>query len=276
MLWKRSITPASVLPAAQFAAEHNRWLVAEESLGVTAAGTLAIITSPDTYSFAMGKKHALAAKTAAVQRASRVLVAPGVALEHPCCVHVEDISEVSGDTCTVIIEGRKHSFRSPLLLLRGYRTPLMLASAAAVMMGGEPERLNNFSALEGRMSVSREGGLLIVDNSNSGTNVIATIEAASYAREIAGSAALTLVIGEEERAVCEGFSPGEVACAIEHVRPDRLILVDPFSTISPAPTAARAFEGRNVETVASWEEGRAKAVALTSSGAIVLAVKRWR
>jgi len=45
-----------------------------------------------------------------------------------------------------------------------------------------------------------------VDNANSGTNVETTVEAARYARALAGNGALTLVIGEEARAICEGFS----------------------------------------------------------------------
>ena len=49
LLFKKSITPASVPDAAQKAVSIRGWLVAEESLGVTGAGDLAIITSPEDY-----------------------------------------------------------------------------------------------------------------------------------------------------------------------------------------------------------------------------------
>ncbi len=45
LLFTKSITPASVLAAAEHAKHINGWLIAEESLGVTGAGNLAIITS---------------------------------------------------------------------------------------------------------------------------------------------------------------------------------------------------------------------------------------
>jgi len=76
-LWKKSITPASVLAAARQAQSINGWLVAEESLGVTGAGNLAIITSHEDYHCAAGKKSALAEKCTSADRCPRVLVADG-------------------------------------------------------------------------------------------------------------------------------------------------------------------------------------------------------
>ena len=58
LLFKKSITPASVLAAAEKAVSIHGWLVAEESLGVTGAGDLAIIPSPADYRCAAGKKSA--------------------------------------------------------------------------------------------------------------------------------------------------------------------------------------------------------------------------
>jgi len=59
VLEKKSITPGSVIAAARYAREMAGWLIAEISLGVTGAGDLAIITSPEDYPFARGKKHAI-------------------------------------------------------------------------------------------------------------------------------------------------------------------------------------------------------------------------
>ena len=75
-LFKKSITPASVLAAAEKAESLNGWLIAEESLGVTGAGDLTIITSPSDYRFAAGKKSALAEKIASVQKSRRLLHSP--------------------------------------------------------------------------------------------------------------------------------------------------------------------------------------------------------
>src|SRR5208337_4268320 len=68
LLFKKSITPASGLDAAEKAVSCGGWLVAEESLGVTGAGDLAIITSPLDYRCAAGKKSALAEKVASAQK----------------------------------------------------------------------------------------------------------------------------------------------------------------------------------------------------------------
>ncbi|MDD1653161.1 MAG: coenzyme F430 synthase, partial [Methanomicrobiales archaeon] len=61
-LGKRSITPASVLPAAETARSLGGWLVAEESLGVTGAGGIGVLTSAGDYPVAAGKRSALALK----------------------------------------------------------------------------------------------------------------------------------------------------------------------------------------------------------------------
>ena len=75
LIFKKSITPASVLDAAQKAVSMRGWLIAEESLGVTGAGDLAIITSPDDYLCAAGKKSALKEKAASAQKSRRLLMA---------------------------------------------------------------------------------------------------------------------------------------------------------------------------------------------------------
>jgi len=108
------------------------------------------------------------------------------------------------------------------------------------------------------MASRREGNLLIVDNANSGTNVETTVEAARYARALAGNGALTLVIGEEARAICEGFSPEDIARAVSAVGPTATVYVG---------------EGHEAATL---DEGLTQARNITPSGAIVLAVKTWR
>ena len=188
LLFKKSITPASVLAAAEKAESINGWLVAEESLGVTGAGDLAIITSPSDYRFAAGKKSALAEKIASVQKSRRLLTAPGIpAIAHTDAVRLDDVFSVSGTTCTIALGGRTTAFTSPLLAMPGYRVPLALAGTAAMMLGHDPAPLSTFSGVAGRMSVRKHENVLVIDNANSGTNVETTVEAARYARACAGS-----------------------------------------------------------------------------------------
>ena len=211
---KKSITPASVIAAVRYANRMPGWLVAEISLGVTGAGDLAIITSPENYPFAGGKKCAIHEKIASTRHAKRVLVAEGVFSDQENVVHVNEVARCDGMQCTVELEGMKCILTNPLFLLPPYRAPLMLAAAAAMMLHISPTPLNNFTALPGRMSLSHEKDLIIIDNANSGTNVTTTLCAARYARHCARVRDLTLVIGQVEGdgAVCEGFSIDQITC----------------------------------------------------------------
>jgi coenzyme F430 synthetase len=276
LLWKRSITPASIIPAARYAARLPGWLVAEISLGVTGAGDLAIITSPEDYPFARGKKSAIAEKCASARYARRVLVADGVPCDSENGVRVSDIARCDGKDCTVRLDRVKRSISNPLFLLPPYRVPLLLAAAAAMILQCDPAPLAGFTALPGRMAVHRENDLIIIDNASSGTNAETTECAARYARHCARSGDLTLVIGQAEGdgAVCEGFPPDRIAYAIEKVRPSRVVWVGKF----PDPeTGLHAFLRGKVDAVcATLEEGRQEAIRITEKGAVVLSVKTWR
>lgn len=255
-LWRRSITPASLIPAVREAERIGGWLVAEESLGVAAAGDVAVLTSPEDYPVAAGKKSAIAEKCRLLSRARTVVLPPGIDL--PGAVAADSMVSFEGTACRYSGNGIAGSFENPLCTLPGYRTPLALASAAACVLGVDPSPLGRFAALPGRMAARREGEILIVDNANSGTNMMTTIEAARYARELSGGAPLTLVIGEEARAVCEGFSRNEILRTV--------------STVAPAETV---YVGEGYPA-ATLEEGLDAARKITPAGAIVLAVKMWR
>jgi len=275
-IFRKSITPASVIAAAREAARLPGWLVAEVSLGVTGAGDLAIITSPDDYPIASGKKSAIGEKIASVRHANRVLVADGVSCARPGVVRLGDLARCNGTQCTVAWEGMEYVLDNPLFLLPPYRTPLMLAAAAAAMLQISPAPLSSFTALPGRMSVSREQGLVIVDNANSGTNASTTVCAARYARHCAGVRELTLVIGlpEGDGAVCEGFAPDQVAHAIGMVKPDRVVWVGRCP--EPGSGACESLNGKIDAFCASLVEGREAALRIAKNGSVVLAVKTWR
>ncbi len=210
-------------------------------------------------------------KVRSAQGMPRLLVAPGV--DAPGAVRVEAVAVPRGDSCTCCCAGRRDTFESPLLSLESYRVPLMLAAAAVCELGGNPGRLSTFSAIPGRMAESREGDVRIVDNANSGTNASTTLHAAEYARKITGMDEITLVVGKETGAVCEGFPADEIMAAVSGIRPARVIVVGKeYTGIEKNPGCA----GIPVTHAGSLEEGASIARSMTRRGSIVLSVKCWR
>jgi hypothetical protein len=274
---RSSITPGSVLAAVKQAREIHGWLIVEESLGVTGAGSLAIITSEEDYFFAAGKKCAIKAKIASAKHCCRLLLAERIRADyHDGVVHIEDVASCEGTECTITLDGGAHRFTNPLLGLAAYHDAMILAATAALMMGIDPAPLTSFAALTGRMSVSYEGAHLIVDNANSGTNFLTTIDAARYARSTSGLQEITLVIGQQEGdgAVCEGFAPDQILAAVETIHPVLLIWVGRF----PDPGTEEYVRLGPLLTahVPTLEAGFTLAKQKTVQGSIVLAVKTWR
>jgi UDP-N-acetylmuramoylalanine-D-glutamate ligase len=152
----------------------------------------------------------------------------------------------------------------------------MLAAAAAIILGIDPSPLSSFTAIPGRMSVSYEQGVLVVDNANSGTNLITTVQAADYARSTCGNDALTLVIGQAQGdgAVCEGFAVDQIQASIDQVRPTHVVLVGTFPMQGTADCTK--LEPLVSAYAGTLEEARASALRMTKQGSIVLAVKTWR
>jgi coenzyme F430 synthetase len=276
ILWKRSITPASVLPAAEYANQMPGWLIAEESLGVSGAGDLAIITSSEDYSFANGKKCAVREKIASASHAKRILVADRIFCDYENVVHIGDIANCEGMKCTVEMDGMKFILTNPLFTLPPYRLPLMMAAAAAMLLHINPMPLNHFAALPGRMSVSHEKDLIIIDNANSGTNVATTMCAARYARHCAKITDLTLVIGQAEGdgAVCEGFSEEQIVYAIGKILPRHVIWIGKYP--DQGTDAYRSVFNKTDAVCTTLEEGKKTAIEISEQGSIVLAVKTWR
>ncbi len=257
LLWKKSITPASLIVAVREAERIGGWLVAEESLGVTAAGDVAVLTSAEDYPIAAGKKHAIAEKCRLLSGARTVVLPPGIDLPGTT-VAADGMVSFDGPVCRYAGCGIAGTFENPLCTLAGYRTALTLAAATACVLGIDPSPLGRFAALPGRMAARREGDLLILDNANSGTNMATTIEAARYARELSGNGPMTMVIGEEARAVCEGFSAEDIRRTVSAVGPTATVYVGeghPAATLDAGLDAARK---------------------ITPAGTIVLAVKTWR
>ncbi len=276
LLFKKSITPASEIAAARCASRMRGWLVCEISLGVSGAGDLAIITSPNTYPFAGKKRSAIQEKIASTSHAKHVLVAEGVRSDREQVIHVGDIARCDGTHCTVEMEGIHYILKNPLFLLPPYRSALMLAAAAAMILHVNPTPLDTFTALPGRMSFCQQNDIIIIDNANSGTNEATTLCAARYARKCAGARDLTLVIGQVEGdgAVCDGFSFDQIADAIETIRPAHIVWVGRFP--GPETDHYASLKGKVDAVCTTLEEGRDAAVRITPKGSIVLSVKTWR
>jgi coenzyme F430 synthetase len=279
MKWlsKSSITPGSVLAAAKMASEIRGWLIVEESLGITCAGTMGIITSDEDYFFAAGKKSALAAKIASACHCKFLLVGKEITAE--CSgrlVHLEDVATCEGTECSLSVDGKNCKFSNPLLANKGYRSSLMLAAAAAMVLGKDPLSLSSFQAIPGRMSVSYDKGVLVIDNANSGTNLETTLEAARYARSVSGKEAITLVIGQAEGdgAVCEGFALSHIQAAIDQIRPAHVVGVG-ATPVPETPEFDRLSPHLSAYTT-TLAEAYSLALQMTDHGSIVLAVKTWR
>ncbi|MDD1688028.1 MAG: coenzyme F430 synthase [Methanoregula sp.] len=276
-LSQSSITPGSVLGAARMACDIRGWLIVEESLGITCSGTLGIITSDEDYFFAAGKKSALSTKVTSALCCEHLLLGKNIPANHlKQAVHIEDVATCKGTECSLTVAGKTCSFSNPLFELPGYQSSLMLAAAAAMLMGIDPNPLSSFSALPGRMSLSYDQGVLVVDNANSGTNLATTIEAARYARSISGKEAITLVIGQSEGdgAVCEGFAFDQIRAAIDQIHPVCVVGVGAL----PMP-GTPDFDGLAPHLsahTATLAEAYASALRMTDHGSIVLSVKTWR
>ncbi|HJK22106.1 MAG TPA: coenzyme F430 synthase, partial [Methanocorpusculum sp.] len=97
LLWRKSITPASVIAASASAQKFGaEWLIAEESVGVAGFGTLGILTSGDDYPIAGGTKSALAEKCRSLAACRTVLVPRGVPMQNGWHV-IDDLVSVTDD-----------------------------------------------------------------------------------------------------------------------------------------------------------------------------------
>ncbi|MDR0980996.1 MAG: coenzyme F430 synthase [Methanocalculaceae archaeon] len=267
LLWRKSITPASVIAACTAARNCGAsWLIAEESVGVAGFGTLGILTSADDYSIAGGTKSALAEKCRSLAACRTVLVPRGVPVQNGWQI-IEDLVSVENDVLS--FDGGEVT--NPLLTLAGYRAALSAAAAAGLLLGLPVEKLSEFSALAGRMHLSGENGVPVLDNANSGTNADNTIEAAAYLRRMCPGRQIVLVIGMEHHAVCEGFPAHEMHRAISAVRPAQLVI------ISGADDCAGQFPDADaVCTTLSAAAAAAADLAGKTGGSVLLAAKTWR
>lgn len=275
ILGRYSITPASVLTASEHIPD-NGWMIAEISLGFCGIGNVGILTSGLDYPVAQGKKSALAIKMEPAHLLPVVLTAPGISLVHDGCIPVTDLITVTGTTAQYRYSGCSGSFTNPLLLLPGYKVPLMLAAGAALILGIDPAPLSDFQALPGRMEVSSESGYTIIDNANSGTCYSTTMDAFRFGKEITGSRQVTLVIGQESASVCENFSTEEIISSIKEICPDSVMLIPGDERIR-VPEVTRLCSDLDIPFTLVASAGEGITIAKTQNNSLILvSVKRWK
>ncbi len=273
-LYRASITPASLIRAVREAGRIQGWLVAEVSLGVTGAGDLAVLTSDLDYPIAGGKKSAIVAKMASLAQARRAIAPASL----PCPgVHTGEIAAVDGDECRYRSGQGAGSFTNQLLKTEPYRSALPMATAAALLTGGDPSRLAGFTAVAGRIEVTRDGAWCVLNDSNSGINKETCRAAAEYAYENNLPGPYVLVIGEEFRAVCEGFPAPDAAATILSLRPDAVVTIgsDEYGATVKNLLDTEGFKNPLCHR-RTLEDGLSTAKARGSGGTIIATVKTWR
>jgi len=162
--------------------------------------------------------------------------------------------------------------------ISAYMTAFIAASAAALELGVECEAivavLEGFRGLLGRMQEGKLNGITLIDNSNSGMDILSAEKAFEYAllkkkdeKKIGG---IILILGEEASQVCEGLSPVSVQDLIKKLgmKYKQIILVG---------ERMKAIVPKNAIYAASLTEGLAKASELANKEDIILSsVKCFR
>ncbi|MDD3246477.1 MAG: coenzyme F430 synthase [Methanosarcina sp.] len=161
-----------------------------------------------------------------------------------------------------------------------YRTAFVAASAAALELGVERKAvvsvLEEFRGLSGRMQEKELNGVSLVDNSNSGMDILSAEKALEYVllkKKDEKKGSIILVLGEEASQVCEGLPPVSVQEFVEKfgTKCRHIILV------GERMKAVAAKNISNISYAGSLPEGLLKASELAGIEDIILSsVKCFR
>ncbi|HIH74367.1 MAG TPA: coenzyme F430 synthase [Methanosarcina sp.] len=188
-------------------------------------------------------------------------------------------SEISGFTMHFLCRGEE-VFSASLLPgynSSAYRTAFVAASSAALELGVKVKDivsvLEQFRGLSGRMQEKELNGVALIDNSNSGMDILSAEKALEYAllkKKDEKKGNIILILGEEASQVCEGLPPASVRGFIEKfgTKCRHIILVG---------ERMQAVAARNVSYAGSLPEGLSKALKLAGEEDIILSsVKCFR
>ncbi len=231
-----SITPASMLTALDAIGEAGvefDVFISEISLGGTGAADIGVITTiANDYKIANNTRQASDAKRQMILNAKpeSTLVINNDALRFfgACRRDVEVISftESIDASCNVYFEdantmayylnkkqGRMHLPEAQGYDITAYKTAFVCATAAALAMDTGADTIERalleFSGAEGRMKRTCLEGRMLIDNSNSGLDILTAEKALLFAQAQGGR--IVMVLGEEAKEVCEGLDPSGVA-----------------------------------------------------------------
>ncbi|HHV22994.1 MAG: coenzyme F430 synthase [Methanosarcina sp.] len=161
--------------------------------------------------------------------------------------------------------------------ISAYRTAFVAASAAALEIGIENEAvisvIEEFRGLSGRMQEREMNGISLIDNSNSGMDILSAEKALEYAllkRKDEKKKSIILVLGEEASQVCEGLPPESVQDFLEKLgtKCRQVILVG---------ERMKAVTGKNVSYARNLPGGLSKALESAGDNDIILSsVKCFR
>jgi hypothetical protein len=274
-LSRMSITPASLITAFSFL-RPGEWFIGEVSLGFTGISDLAILTSDEDYRVGANRLSAREIKQMSSQRCPCLVVPGGIQIIHDHVVSATDLVQCSGNVCEYRYREIRGIIENPLISIEGYRTAVQLACAACLLLGFRPDGLNRFSSLPGRLQVRIEDGKTIIDNACSGAGAKTTRDAVSLLTRAGKDLPFSLVIGQENHAVCENFPTSDIISVIRETRPAVVVLVAGDDRIDQdIIMEACTGESIPIHVTNALENGIDSARTLPPS-AIVISVKTWR
>jgi UDP-N-acetylmuramyl pentapeptide synthase len=189
-------------------------------------------------------------------------------------------SPTSSDSSIRFIHRGKEIFSASLrpgYNISAYKTAFVAASAAAIELRIEPEAvisvIEGFRGLSGRMQEKEMNGISLIDNSNSGMDILSAEKALEYAllkKKDEKKRGIILVLGEEASQVCEGLPPELVQGFVEKfgTKCKQVILVG---------ERMKAVTGKNISYARDLPEGLSRASEFAESDDIIISsVKCFR
>ncbi|MGB9929728.1 MAG: coenzyme F430 synthase [Methanosarcina sp.] len=161
--------------------------------------------------------------------------------------------------------------------ISAYKTAFVAASAAALVLGVEPKDIvsviKEFRGLSGRMQEKETNGVALIDNSNSGMDILSAEKALEYVllkKKDEKKQGIILVLGEEASQVCEGLPPAAVQGFLGKFG-------EKFKHIILVGERMKSITAKNVFYAGSLPEGLSKASEFAGKDDIILSsVKCFR
>ncbi|MCD4806202.1 MAG: coenzyme F430 synthase [Methanococcoides sp.] len=291
-----SIAPGSILIAIEIMEKERLRpdvIIFETSIGGTGCADIGVITSLELdYRIASGTAWASDAKLQMVEnaKADSILLISSNAEKAIASTREKNIDTITFSDepdnvadVNVTITGKEVSIRTPKSTIRttttkgfdvsAYTIALAAASAIAISFGVDEEDISetvrDFKGLTGRMTKSELESRILIDNSNSGMDILSVEKALDYALT-SEEGKVVIVLGEEAEQVCEGLPPENVSDLLQRrgKMMDKVILVG---------TRMRDIKYDNAYYVRSLEEGIDTALINSTAGDIILScVKCFR